>query len=690
MATLEKIRNRAGLLIAVVGVALFAFIIGDFLNSGSTYFKPSRERVGKVEGRELTIHEFQREMATTTEVMKMHRQTPSDGEVRDMVWSNFVEESLLLNEAEKIGLSITPMELEDATLGENIHPIMRQLPLLYNEQGVFDQNILPRLLEYIKTEEGKQLRDYWLFWENRIKTQILAEKYQTLIIKAMAAPNAEAAILADLNKKETDAVCARRLFYTIPDSTVSVSDKELQAKYDAMKEKFKTDGFRSLKALFFDITPSQEDYANTEKMVQEARVQLESLSDEELALYIPQINDPSIPFNSHFRTENDIDPAFKDFAFIAPKGSISDVTLNNGFYKTAKVLSDVELRPDSVKINHILIQRATEEDAQRVADSLLAELKKGANFATLVEQYSADKSTIPAQGDLGWFREGVTGLDNFDNTVFSAKLGEVVTIAIPQQGVHVMKITERTTPVKKVKLAEVAGKIEPSSATYSRIYNQANQFILTNRTLEAFETAAQEQGLMVRSLDRLNKNQSTVYSIEQSRPIIRWAWENKEGAVSEVFEVPNLFVVAAVFQVVEPGFIPFKHVSEQVKAELLKDKKAELLINELKGIADLESISQVDTLKSIRFSQSYVGGTIGREPVIPAIAYVTNINETPAPVRGNMGVYVLRVLDKREVPVDASMEAKLLNDNIFSAVSRGLFESLKKNAEIEDNRFNFF
>jgi len=690
MATLEKIRNRAGLLIGVVGVALFAFIIGDFLNSGNTYFGPSRERVGKVAGRELSIFEFQQEMATLTEVMKMHRQTPSDGEIRDMVWNSFVEESLLLSEAEKVGLSITSTELAEVTLGENMHPLMRQIPLFYNEQGIFDQSILPNVLNYINTEEGRQLRDYWLYWENRIKRQVLTDKYQTLIIKAMAATNAEATIVADLNSKETDAACARRMFYSVPDSIIPVSDKELQAKYEAIKEqRFKTDGYRSLKTVIFDIIPSAEDHAGAESAVQEAKIHLQNLSDEELALFIPQETDPSVPFNPYFRTENEIDPVFRDFAFIAPKGSVSDVMFDNGFYKTAKVMSNVELRSDSVKISHILVQRATEEESQRVADSLLAELKKGADFATLVVQYSANTSTIMQGGDLGWMTEGTVGLENFDNTVFPARVGEIVTVAIPMQGVHVIKITEKTAPVKKVRLAEIANRVEPSTATISRIYNQANQFVLTNRTLESFQAAAIEQGLMIRPLDRLNRNQSSVYLFEQSRPIIRWAWENKEGAVSEVFEVPNMFVVAAVSEAVEEGHIPFRFVTEQVKAEFLKDRKAELLIGEMKGITDLGSISPVDTLKNIRFSQVSFG-SVGREPVIAAMARATNVDQISVPVRGNMGVYVLKVLDKREVPADANMEIYLLNNNIFSTVSRGIFESLKKNAKIEDNRFNFF
>ena len=689
MATLEKIRNRAGLLIGVVGVALFAFIIGDFLNSGSTYLGPSRERVGKVAGRELSIFEFQQEMATVTEVMKMHRQTPSDGEIRDMVWNSFVEESLLLSEAEKIGMSITSAELAEVTLGENLHPLMRQIPLFYNEQGVFDQSILPNVLNYINTEEGRQLRDYWLYWENRIKRQVLTDKYQALIIKAMAATNAEATIVADLNSKETDAACARRMFYTVPDSIIPVSDKELQAKYETMKERFKTDGYRSLKAIIFDIIPSGEDHEATESIVQEAKLHLQNLSDEELALFIPQETDPSVPFNPYFRTENDIDPIFRDFAFIAPKGSISDVMFDNGFYKTAKVMSDVELRSDSVKMSHILIQRATEEESQRVADSLVAELKKGADFAALVAQYSANTSTIPEGGDLGWMREGAVGVENFDNTVFSARIGEVVTVAIPMQGVHVIKITGKTAPVKKVRLAEIANKVEASTATISKIYNQANQFILANRTLESFEAAAKEQNLMIRPLDRLGKNQSSVYLFDQARPVVRWAWENKEGAVSEVFEVPNMFVVAAVSEAVEAGHIPFRFVTDQVKVEFLKDRKADLLIDEMKGITDLGSISPVDTLRNIRFSQ-VTFGNIGREPVIPAMARATNVDQLSVPVRGSMGVYVLKVLDKREVPADAGMEAYLLNNNIYTAVSRGIFESLKKNVKIEDNRFNFF
>ncbi len=694
MATLEKIRNQAGLLIVIVGIALFAFIIGDFLNSGNTYFGASRERVGEVAGKELTIYDFQKDIATATEVAKSMGQTMSDGDARDMVWNNFVEQSLLNNETEKIGMNVTSEELKEAILGENVHPLVRRIPLFINEQGVFDQNRLINLLSYINRErtdeekeagidEAEQVRNYWLFWENRIKQQVLAEKYQMLVVKAMSATDTFAAILAGLNSQETDALCARKLYYTIPDSTVSVTNQDLQVKYKAMKETFKTDGFRSVKTVAFQITPSPEDFASAESLAQETKAQLEDFSGEDIGLFISQVSDPSVPYIPYFRTENDIAQEFRTFAFNEPKDKISDIALYGEFYKTAKVMSNVELRPDSVKISHILIQRASDEEAQRVADSLVTELNKGANFTALVSQYSANQASIPMGGELGWFREGVAGLDNFDETVFTAKVGNVVTVAIPQQGgVHVIKIMERTAPVKKVKLAEVAIKVDPSSTTYSKIFNQANQFVIANRTLESFETAAKDQGLMVRPLDRLAKNQSSVYYFEQSRPIIKWAWENKEGAVSDVFEVPGMFVVAAVYQAVEEGYIPFTYVADQVKVELLKDKKADLLVTEMKEIADLGSLP-VDTLKNIKFSQNSFG-SIGREPVFPAVACATNVSEKSNPVKGNMGVYVLKVLDKREVQTDVNAETKILNDNVFSTVSRGLFESLKKNVKIDN------
>ncbi|MDR1729655.1 MAG: SurA N-terminal domain-containing protein [Prevotellaceae bacterium] len=705
MATLEKIRNQAGLLIAVVGIALFAFIIGDFLNSGSTYFGPSRERVGEVAGKDLNINNFQRDIATITDVMKMqYNQNPPEGEIRDIVWNSFVEQSLLNSETEKIGMSVTTAELKDATFGANMHPLVSQIPYFRNEQGAFDRNTMVSFFTYINKEDwtneeknagldaqAQQLHNYWLFWENRLKQQILAEKYQTLITRAMSASNAIAAITAGLNNVETDAACVRKMFYTIPDSTVSVTEAELQTKYNELKERmFKTDGFRSVQAITFNIVPSQEDFINAENLAKDTKAQLEQLPDEEIGLFVSQVTDPSVPFAPYFRTEKDIDQSFKNFAFTSPKGAIAEIMLQGEFYKTAKVMSDVELRPDSVKISHILIQRATEAEAQRVADSLVAVLNGGADFAALAAQYSADQGSIAAGGELGWFREGNVGVENFDNAVFTAKAGSVVAVTIPQQGVHVFKILERTVPVKKVKLAETAIRVEPSTATYNKIYNQANQFILANRTLESFEAAAKEQGLMIRPLDRLAKNQTSVYAFDQSRPIIRWAWENKVGTVSEVFEVPNMFVVAVVSQAVEAGFIPFKIVEEQVKAELLKDKKTELLISEIKGAGGLESLSPLDTLRNIRFSQSSFGN-IGREPAVAAVAYATGANGISAPFRGNAGVYVLKALDKRDVPAETnSAEVQLMNDNIFSAVSRGLFESLKKNVKIEDNRFVFF
>ena len=285
MATLEKIRSKAGLLVLVVGVALFAFIIGDFLNSGSTYFRQSQEQVAEINGQVIHIQDYQSLIDEMTEMYKMQTGQTSlpdeyQAQIRQNVFNTMVQDIVLGEETEKIGMAVSPEELFDMVQGENISPLIQQMPMFVNQQtGAFDRNAL---LQFLKTIEDDNIatlpldqqeqilkaRNFWLFWEKNIKRQRLEQKYTTLLAKAVGANKLDAKESFDENAKNADIVYTMQSYTTIPDSTIEVSKSEIEKLYNERKEMFKQKETKVVKYVSVDIRPSQEDYNDVQKDIE--------------------------------------------------------------------------------------------------------------------------------------------------------------------------------------------------------------------------------------------------------------------------------------------------------------------------------------------------------------------------------------------------------------------------------------
>ena len=281
MATLEKIRSKAGLLVLVVGLALFAFIIGDFLNSGSTYFRQTQERVAKVNGEVIKIQDYQSRIEEMTDMYKKQTGSASlpdeyQNQIRQSVFDEMVQDIVLNEEVEHLGMGVTPEELFDMVQGENISPVIQQMPMFQNPQtGMFDKAVL---LNFLKTIEGTSLagmsaeqqaqiqeaRQFWMFWEKNIKRQRLAQKYTTLLAKAVSANKLDAKDAFEGTVNSSDIVYAMQSYASIPDSTIEVSKSEIEKLYNQRKELFKQKPAKVIKYISVDIRPSKEDYDKAE------------------------------------------------------------------------------------------------------------------------------------------------------------------------------------------------------------------------------------------------------------------------------------------------------------------------------------------------------------------------------------------------------------------------------------------
>ncbi|OAV69512.1 Foldase protein prsA precursor [Bacteroidales bacterium Barb6XT] len=711
MATLEKIRSKAGLLVGIVGLALFAFIIGDFLNSGSTFLRQSAQRIASVDGTVINIENYQSRIDEMAEVYKMQSGTSSLPEetmtqIRESVYESMVREIVMGETTAKLGLGVSPEELFDMVQGENISPMIRQMPIFQNEQGVFDKTVLLQILKAIDEDnianspadrqaQLLSIRNFWLFWEKNIKQQRLEEKFTNLLSKAVSANKLDAKENFSIASETSDIAYTMQSYSTIPDSTVAISKSEIEKLYNQRKEKYKQKESKVIDYIAVDIVPSEQDFEQVRNDIESLRE--EFVSSENVADLVNENSD--VPFTNVFFSESTFDPALKEFVATAETGTVEGPLFADNTYRMFKLI-DKKVAPDSVKVSHIMIAGLTEEQAVARADSLLDVLKNGGDFAALAKEFSADQSAAK-EGELGWFTEA-TALRNlneeFKDAVFSAAVNEIKKVK-SLYGTHLVKVTEKTGNVAKYKVADLNMPVSPSSVTFSNLYNSLNQFLSGNNTLEKFKTNAQEAGYSIQSDVPVTATDQTIGMIKSTRSVVRWAFENSKGTISDIFECGDKFIVAVVEGTVREGYRPLNDdLSASLKPELIAQKKGQIIADELKA-KNLTSLTayadamkgRVDSVKFVGFNTSRISG-IGAEPKLNAIISLSETGKLSRPVIGSNGVYVFEVLQKNTDAREYDEEAQIRNLNVTNNYRFGYqaVQSLIDKADVEDTRIRFY
>jgi len=704
MATLEKIRSKGVLLIVVIGLALLAFIVGDFLNSSSTFFNQSKEKIAVIGDENISIHEFSAAIDQMTEVYKIETgQTNLNEEVvsqlRASVWENMLMEKILTHEAKKIGLSVSPEELSERLIGKNIHPIILQRGAFMDETGQFSRSLLVQFLNSLDVtptnnemkQQIDQAKNYWLFWEKNVKNAILQEKYNKLITSSISANSIDAKMNFEARKITVDAAYVMQPYYSVPDSIFKVSSKELRDLYNKRKELFKQEKSASINYVALEIKPSQEDFQEAEEWINKLEDEFRTTDD-----VVGLVNTNSdIMYDGRYYSEATVPAMLKDFAFRGKKNDVFGPVFENDTYTMARIMETDILRPDSVKLRHIFLTQENEGKA----DSIVKALRAGADFATLARKYSAVPQTAANGGEIGWLPDGAQGVDKqILENAFKKPLNEVFVIK-DIQGTQIMQVTDRTPLRRKVKLAILQRKVTPSSKTYSQIYNQAKQFA-AELDAEKFVSRAQEKGYIVQKTENLNENTEQINNLPQSRQIVRWAFKGGKGDVSDVFDCGNYYVVAMITEKNEKGYMPIEKVSAQLKSEIIRDKKAAQMINniseQLKKTPDLEALAaslnaEIKMAENVNFT-SYQFGLAGFEPYIIGKATIVPLEKVSGPFQGNAGVYVMKTSNKKEntETFNAQQEIIQLNARMLYSLPYLILENLRERTKIEDYRSNFY
>lgn len=691
MATLEKIRQKGVLLTVIIGGALLAFIIGgiDF----KSFNRSSREVVAEVNGNEIKIADYEKRIDEMTSFYKVEMgQTNLPEEyveqIRNSVWDTWLNEQLVGAQCEKLGIVVTDEELADALCGNNIHPIITSVRMFYNPQtGKFDKSYLMQFLNNMDKDDTGEAKKYWSFIERMVKNNMLEQKYQVLLANAVSVNNIDIKYSFEGRNNTTDIAFVVQPYQTLSDSLFKVSDQAIKERYEKKKSTYKQEESADILAVSFDIVPSQRDFEEVKTWIE--KLQPEFATSDDFVAIANQNSDT--PNKDIALSRNYIDPDLRDFAFSGNIGQLFGPKFVNGAYKMARIIQKGIIASDSAKVRHILVQEATEAKTQQVVDSLMGVLKAGANFADVAKQNSK-AGTGSNGGDLGWIKDG--DLDkNFSKSAINATVNDLFTVKVGS-AIHIVQVTEKTKPVEKVKLATIIREVVPSSSTYGSIYNKASQFLAKSSNLKKFEANAKpEQGIFVRNYN-VKKQDPRIANFKDSRQIIRWAFNQKEGDVADkVFECGDQFVVVALKSLNEEGIKPFEKVKTEVKAELIKEQKADKIAASFQAkIAQGLTIEQlglpVQAAQGVSFDSQFVPG-MGREPMVLGNLLSIVKTQKPRVIKGDNGVYVVKsTVVAPKVPFNKEQEIRIINSRMFYQPT--VIEALKKASEIKDNRLNFY
>ncbi len=713
MAVIGKIRNRLGVvLIVFIGFALAAFILGDLFSSGSMLLGQSERTVGKINGHRIDYEEyFNRIRNKENFFVLINGESSIDAETREQieeeVWQDLIQLYLNSKQYSKLGINVTDAEVEDMMGGKTIHPFIRS-QFTNPETGVFDRAMLARYInEYINNEydipaenqtQWRADRARWAYFEDQMVKDRMNNKYNNLISKGLYVTTKETAAQIRNNNNRAQIRFVGKNYAELADSDIQITDAEIKKAYENYKHRFKQDNnTRGIKYAIFQVFPTKADTNLVLSTINTLKIEFAETNEDTLFVY----QNSDIQEAPSFFRRNELTPELDSVMFSASNGFVYGPILEGSSFLVAKKLGE-RFMPDSVRVRHIMIANkeagGQRENIKEIADSLLKELKGGADFYTLVSEFSDDVQSVADTGKLEWITQANLGNPIVD-TAFAYPVGTyrlVETIF----GWHIVQVLEKTQPVRKVKVALLTKEIIASKQTESDVFASASEFAIQNKTREAFlaTTENPEGKFFVRDDNNLTESSKNVLGLENSRAAVRWAFDAKIGDVSEVFTFGNKYVVAMLNKVRSEGIPSLDEIRDDIKTLAIKDKKAEIFIAEFeKHIAtgNIDAIASalgrtVQNASDVTFNSFSIPG-VGIELELIGAIFGLPQGKVSRPIKGSNGVYlvVLDVLNETTLPNDLSLSK---NQQISMMSGRALSEgqdALRKALKVRDYRYKF-
>ena len=705
MAVLEKIRSKTVFLIAIIGLALFAFIISDFIGKGR-FSNHTPNEIGSVNGEEVPIDAFRQQVENAT---RQANGQVSSIEAAKYVWEQNVQQILLNQQIEKLGLSVE----KDQILAILAKTPLAQNPQFVNEYGVFDANKFTNYLATLKNT-NPQAYAQWKMQEDAIIEDAKQRMYFSLIRAGLGVTNAEAEMEYHQEKDLADISYVALQYSSIDDKSVKVTDSEIQDYIKKHEKQFKQEAYRNIQYIVVSEKPSQTDIETEKesllKLLQpEVVFNSKTNKNDTIAGFAKTKNikdfvdrHSDVPYDSTFVNKDNLRSSYADTLFNLPVGKVFGPYEEDGSLKLSRMIA--KQPGGAVKASHILIAYAgsqaatpnttrTKEEAKAKAEELLAQAKvAGADFAQLARENSEEPGAVYSAGDLGFFSKGGM-VKPFEEFAFNNAVG---TIGIVETafGFHVVKVTDKA---EAVNIATISRKVDPSEATINSLFSKVTNFEMkAAQNPKEFANIAKKSELSVLRADNLHKNDDQIIGLGSNRSIVQWLFQ-KDTKIGDIkkFTSGGNYIVAQLVKQGEEGISSVQEAAPMVKPILIREKKAAILKEKAKGNS-LEAIAsanktEVKSAANLIMKNPTIIGE-GREPKVVGAAFGLKQGQLSKPIDGENAVYVIQLTSATVAPAldNYKTYAETVEKLRTDRAAQGILKSLESTATIKENLSLFY
>ena len=713
MATLQKIRSKGPLLLAVIGLALFAFIAEEAFRSWQTSSNNSKQQIGQIAGEDVSVQEYQNLVDELSDVMKLTQGTNTltddfMNQIKDQAWQNFVNYKLVSAECEKLGIKVTDAELQ-AIINEGTNQMLQGTPWVDQNTGRFDKDALKKFLaEYNKldlsqlpseyAEYYQRLYKFWQYVEKSLRQNTLVAKYQSLLANSFISNPISAKASFEGRTISKDILAVAVPYSALDSAAVTLTDADIKNLYQEKKEMFRqTVETRDIKYIDILVTPSQEDKVAMLSEMEELAAELNASAD---PTNIVRSSNSLLPYTglavkkSILPTEvaNALDSVGVG-ALYKPEFNISDNT-----YTTFKYFGKVN-QPDSIEFRQIQVSAETLDETRKLADSIYTALKGGAEFEALAQKYGQNGATTWLTGAQ---YEGAN-LDaqntQFVKTLLGLNTNDPQLVNFDQFSA-IIEVKNKKAYTEKYDVAVIKKQLDFSKDTYNKAYNDFSAFVAANQKLKDIEANAEEAGYKLLTRKDLYNNEHNVAGVSNTRDAMKWIFdEAKVGEVSPLYACGNNdhLMVVALTGVNKEGYRPFEVAKSDLRAEALRNKQAEKILADVANVKTIDQAKAVanaksDTIKHITFSApTFVGMTISSEPVLSGAVAQAKKGAFTGPIKGNGGVFMFQVINEENgtEKFDEKAEEQRLKQTALQAASQYTYDLYQK-ANVKDNRYLYF
>ena len=707
MALINRIRENSALTIGILTIALLAFIIGDYFTSQS-FGSSGQQEVGEINGVGIDRQEFtklveaqrqQQELSTGRSATEQELKN-----IREQVWEQLVQSNAFQDEYDALGIDVTSDELREMIQGtKNLHPFIRQ-QFTDPQTGVFNAS---QHREFINAAANKTLPPgQQLVWDN-FKSSLIqirkSEKYQNLVSAGDYITTAEAKKEYEVQNNKASAEYLYVPFYSVLDSTVTVTSNEVEKYYSKHSNEFQGIDSRSIDYVLYQVLPSAEDSANLQLEINDlARGLAAAQNPDAFASANSDVNNPKLWGAAE--VSNELKAAISTSIVGGLIGPIKEGQ-NYSIYKYQGTQQDTV---STLRASHILIRAEGADDASKAearvkAQNLLAQIKGGGNFEALARINGTD-GTAQVGGDLGFFSNNGQMIPAFETAVFAhSGTGLIPRLIETDFGFHIVKVTEAKSNVR-YKIAAITKILEPSEITLNDTYQLAESLRTGVETIDQLKTAVEADGdLVILSAERVSASATGFSSLQDAREIVLWAYDSKieVGDVADrVFVLGDTYVIAGLKAASDKESPKAADFKSQIEAKVRNQKKADVLIAKLGSASGdfgaiaksygagalLESVTDINMLTGMLNSAGIDGVAIGK-------LFGMKVNESSKPFAGDNGVFMMKKLDETLAPEIADYSK--YKDDISQKVgvygnAQAADQAVREAAEIVDRRSKLF